>query len=58
MQCKHQIDLGKRVAEQLAEIRSICQTVDDAYRTFRAMLLENDPDLGSMPIEWLPTYDQ
>jgi hypothetical protein len=52
------IDLGGRTAAELLEIQSIYEAVDDAYRQFRALLWHDCLDHETVPVEWIPIYDQ
>jgi hypothetical protein len=50
------LDLGKQVAAQIFEVRSLWERADEVYREVRT-LLTHDPDLKPSPpiVEWVPT---
>jgi hypothetical protein len=53
---RKQVDEGRRIAEQLHEVRSTYKIADEVYREFRTIvMLTAKPDLSFIPpLEWIP----
>ena len=48
------MDHGAKVRSELKEIYDIYKVIDEAYRRFRALLLQDPPKTGNlMPVEWI-----
>lgn len=54
-----EMDYGARVRSDLEEIYRTFRVVDEAYRRFRALLLQDPPKPESlMPVEWIAISNQ